>query len=161
MSQFIPGDVITTKSGVFYVVLWADQESLGVTPVHGGSQRRVKIANVTLKSEQDLTKVTAPGFQEALEATVASVRKGEAQRIRREELNREDRRRAALEQAQQEAAADDEARTLSPMDRERQVRRMAAEIRAHQPEQRWAALNLAAALYDAGFRATDPGHPLG
>lgn len=70
---------------------------------------------------------------------------------------------------QQEAMADmygptveepaEPARVLSPMDRERQVRRIAAEIRGAQPEQRWESHALAAALYDAGVRITDPGSP--
>ena len=179
MSQFIPGDVIATKSGVFYCVLWQAGDALGVTPVRGGSQRRVKAANVIKMTAEDLNLVTAPGFQEAVDATVTRVRRGEEQRIRREAMTSTERREAALAEAQQEdasraaqraavaemsgptvdAPADDEARVLSPMGGGRQVRRMTAEIRAMLEDSRPVqAIDIAQALYDAGFRATDPGY---
>ena len=110
--------------------------------------------------------------EDAVDTMLEAVRRaaGPSSTERREAALAEAQQEDASKRAQQEAVADmygptgdapadDDARVLSPMDRERQVRRMAAEIRAHQPEQRWAALNLAAALYDAGFRATDPGYP--
>lgn len=101
--QFTPGDIVTSKSGVFYCVINTrpDGATLAAVPVRGGAQRLLKVANVALQTEEDLKRVTAPGFQEALEATVTQVK--------RNALTSTERREIALREAQAEDAAKREA----------------------------------------------------
>lgn len=89
-APFAIGDVVASRSGVFYVVVGTyylqTEGTLAIVPVRGGSQRTIKAAAATLKTEEDLRQVTAPGFQEAWEAMVSSVLKNKADLERREAM---------------------------------------------------------------------------